>query len=360
MSLISQFFPSGESSGSSGGSGYIEAKILVVGGGGAGHCQAYCFKPCPNIPTSGLYCYKMVAGSPGGVIYVDTTLQPGATCPIQVGSGSPGTTTNFCQWNQSGPYPIPPCFSFCFQNGGPGGSSYFGGTTGFCAGGGVGDWAPNPGPAGCPTAGSFCTSVGDTSVFPGGAKDFNEFVSGFEVSKQCYVRMLHVCGATAPSRSIACDNNVIDQNFDIVSTLSSSPPTANNPSPSVGFSVHGFYHELLGPGNGQVVGGGTYGQASCKQGPGAPFPCVPIMPVAIRCPTYTDAIKNWTGAGDGSGVGGELSAATSACPGSVIIEYPNDYAATPAPNRPGSTDCSPNTPGFYTYYYLTPGSITLP
>ena len=57
---------------------------------------------------------------------------------------------------------------------------------------------------------------------------------------------------------------------------------------------------------------------------------------------------------------GGLLPCIGGCPGSVIIQYPNDYAATPAPNRPGSTDCSPNTPGFYTYYYLTPGSITLP
>lgn len=46
--------------------------------------------------------------------------------------------------------------------------------------------------------------------------------------------------------------------------------------------------------------------------------------------------------------------------GSVTVRYPASWGATPAPQRSGSVDCSPNTPGYYTYRWTSPGSITLP
>jgi len=46
--------------------------------------------------------------------------------------------------------------------------------------------------------------------------------------------------------------------------------------------------------------------------------------------------------------------------GSVTLRYPASFGATPAPQRSGSVDCSPNTSGYYTYRWTSPGSITLP
>lgn len=46
--------------------------------------------------------------------------------------------------------------------------------------------------------------------------------------------------------------------------------------------------------------------------------------------------------------------------GSVTVRYASSWGAVPAPNRPGSVDCSPDTPGYYTYRWTSPGSITLP
>lgn len=44
--------------------------------------------------------------------------------------------------------------------------------------------------------------------------------------------------------------------------------------------------------------------------------------------------------------------------GTVIVRYPTQFAA--APSSPGATDCSPQTPGYYTYRFNSSGSITLP
>ena len=50
---------------------------------------------------------------------------------------------------------------------------------------------------------------------------------------------------------------------------------------------------------------------------------------------------------------------TDGCPGSVIVQYPDDYSAA-STSSPSVVDCSPNTPGFRTYKFLCPGSITFP
>jgi hypothetical protein len=45
--------------------------------------------------------------------------------------------------------------------------------------------------------------------------------------------------------------------------------------------------------------------------------------------------------------------------GSVVVKYPNDYSAATV-SSPNYCDCSPLTPGYRTYRFLCPGSITLP
>ena len=67
------------------------------------------------------------------------------------------------------------------------------------------------------------------------------------------------------------------------------------------------------------------------------------------CPTTATTCQCWFA---GSGYSGSS--------GSVTIRYPSSWGATPAPSRSGSVDCSPQTPGYYTYRWTSPGSITLP
>lgn len=71
----------------------------------------------------------------------------------------------------------------------------------------------------------------------------------------------------------------------------------------------------------------------------------------------------------GSGAGGNTAWACSCvwptgpysdgCPGSVIVQYPDEYAAATT-SSPSVVDCSPNTPGSRTYKFLCPGTITFP
>jgi len=349
MSTLTQFFGGG----GGGGGGYIEAKVLVVGGGGGGYCRRNCSCAPPTQPNLNANQLCFSYGSAGGVAFVDGILKPGDTCPIQVGAGTT-TTVISCTWCS------PTCGSFFyFHDGGPGGSSYFGGTGGICAGGGILNWTPSPTHP-CPNAGSLATGTGAKSLGPGGTKNIDKFQSGFESAGNRSMRISTCVGGpdsqtyfTSPSIS-TCDN-VVDSGFETVNT--NSYPGPGTKCPSAYSQYYGLYHELLGPGNSQIVGAGKFGFYTCKCTPA--FNCINSYCAPILCPTTTDAVKNFGGFGNGTGSGGLLPC-IGGCPGSVIVQYPNDYDAVPAPNRPGSVDCSPNTPGFYTYYYLTPGSITLP
>jgi len=355
MSVISQFFPSGESSGGggAGSSGYMDAKVLVVGGGGGGYCNFVCKASPPSCPLQCCSCLCVNYGSAGGVIYIDGVLKPGETCPIQVGTGSTSTNLIICSW--CGPCAC--CFRYRFQDGGPGQASYFGGTSGLCAAGGCSTYVLCP-TCTCPNAGSFYSCTGERNVQASGRKNFDKFESGFQTGVHTKLSIGNCIvgsggAAYTQSTSISANSVVTDSNFTPIPTTAI---TGMPGCPSVFSRHHGFYHELLGPENGQVVGGAKFGVQTCSQGlSGLCSYCCEVL-----CPTYTDAIKNFGGLGNGTGSGGEINASVGGCPGSVIIQYPNTYDAVPAANRPGSTDCSPNTPGFYTYYYLTPGSITLP
>lgn len=83
----------------------------------------------------------------------------------------------------------------------------------------------------------------------------------------------------------------------------------------------------------------------CGSGGGAPSACK--APATSGCPSSCA----YCIAGEYIYSGG--------CPGSVIIQYPDEYAAATV-SSPNVCDCSPNTPGFRTYAFYEPGSIILP
>lgn len=55
-----------------------------------------------------------------------------------------------------------------------------------------------------------------------------------------------------------------------------------------------------------------------------------------------------------------VTSGTAGNAGVIIIRYPDAYASVAAPARPGSTDLSPQTPGYRTYKFENSGSIILP
>ena len=64
-----------------------------------------------------------------------------------------------------------------------------------------------------------------------------------------------------------------------------------------------------------------------------------------------------TGNGGNSSFDGVTVGSTGSS-GFAIVSYPTG-AAPAATSTPGAVDCSPNTPGFYTYVYTSTGSFTL-
>ena len=81
------------------------------------------------------------------------------------------------------------------------------------------------------------------------------------------------------------------------------------------------------------------GTMFCGSGGGAPDYCVSPAPNTSTAGTYCYA--------------------NGGCPGSVIVQYPTEYDAA-VTSGPSVVDCSSNTPGYRTYMFLCPGSITLP
>ena len=150
----------------------------------------------------------------------------------------------------------------------------------------------------------------------------------------------------------------------------------------------GLRSSILGTCSVYGIGGG--GGGGHYRGPTIPAPCVPGIPInqmrgcggpspsggcggqggasICSCPNCAgcNATSN-TGGGGGGGGGGLCyvnCCLDNVCPGGsggsglVVVQYPTAYPAAPA--SPGATDCSPSTPGFYTYAFAGPGAITLP
>lgn len=68
---------------------------------------------------------------------------------------------------------------------------------------------------------------------------------------------------------------------------------------------------------------------------------------------------NSIGTGSGHGAYYCDSGIVAAAPGTVVIQYPDDFDAATT-SSPNVCDCSPATPGFKTYRFLCPGSIIFP
>lgn len=141
-----------------------------------------------------------------------------------------------------------------------------------------------------------------------------------------------------------------------VPSTSISEPSISNTS----LSNHGYQSEItggIGIYGGAGTGSGTY---SCTA---SQYNCPGVLTIAtITYPTLTPStypIHQCIGYGSG---GPALSTPEGGGPaggGTVIVQYPTAYAAATT-SSPCVLNCSPNTPGCYTYKFICPGSITFP
>lgn len=304
MTTLNQFFPAAGGGGSGAPSDrLIPAEIVVVGGGTVGYTGSSCGCRCPiaPVPCGPTYnCSYSVAGNGGATIHAQNyLLKPGQVCPVQVGSASTIVTT--CAFSVG---VTPGFYGSCTRITGstaPRGPSYFGGVDGLCADGACTEAIATPSPY-QPNSGTICASRGSANV-----SDVNSYDTFIVV------------------------NSVITRNIlgpqMCVFGRGGSGGTSNTPAGACGgICVFGSEQICL------LYGAQNSGKGS-STGSNLP-PAHPGFPDAnyVTCGANQD--------------------------GTVIVKYPTDFPA--APSFPGACDCSPQTPGFYTYRFVSPGSITLP
>lgn len=278
-------------------SGFIIAEVFIAAGGGGGGG----FLPGTAQEGSG-------SGGGGGVFYGYLPLAPGSTNPITVGGGGAGGLA----------FPSP-------TNAGTKGSnsSITSSTTTLNVvggGGGGGTNAPG-GPGGSGGGGAYSTGL--VIAVPGG---YSVYAGPHGTGVAPYT--------TTPGSTPGVIINAFGRFFGNPGTGGSGSPL--NISGYSGGALgagpgSGFYTDITGTltsyGSGQLLsvagtsGGSNTGDGGVRGAPPSP-----------------------TGGSGGSGI--------------VVIKYPTQFAA--ATSFPGATDISPSTPGFRTYKFTSPGSITLP
>lgn len=331
MSVLSQFFSGGGTAPAEGG---IPAEILIVNGGSG----AWCTCSCSSYPFSPGYYISFNQGMGGYTADIHKCVLSGATCPITVGAGGASQCRDTV--NSISPYC---CVRCCI--GGSGCASKFG-----CIGGTDRAQGTTPADArinvpygidklslfGCP----WNTQIGPTEIV------CNPCLDGATTTVVYFPRY-----GAAPTTSIC-------------SSFTNSPFYAGlcltfgafNQCPLACLEVPG----ADSTGNrGQVskITGTVqeYGASKTlngfQNGLGPLGCCVPV------CKTRPHP----TSLGEGSGHGAWRCEGVimDACPGTVIIQYPTDYDASSV-SSPNVCDCSPQTPGYRTYRFLCPGSITFP
>ncbi len=304
----------------------IDIELLVVAGGGGGnYTVGTLYSPSPtvrfiDIPRLG------AGGGGGGVFYGVIPIDPGSTCPVVVGGGGAGTSG---LWPGTG--------SVIFNTASNGSPSIFSAPTiryeSF--GGGAGGGLLGPGNPGF-------TILNGVSGGSGGGSP----------------------GASAPGIP------------SVGYTLHAYGPYTNQSQIPFGggayYGNNGYEGSPgpLGPGNGSGGYGGssalvtTIAGITTMYGVGGVGGISPTNPAAPERRGYVPAPAQQNTGHGGNGIGPlgatplPAAVAPSGAPGVVIVRYPTSLSAAPA--FPGATDISPSTPGYRTYRFTSPGSITLP
>lgn len=366
MSLLSQFF-----GGSAGISTQIESKILIVDGG-------------KGYTTTGTW---NTAGSGGSVYELNVYLTPGAVCPITVGYGGTSLARTVCMFCTS------PYGAFCpagsFTAGNYGELSAFSNLVGSCRGPACGctPVAPAPcSPCSPPATWRCYAPVANATAFysqiPLNDRE-KQSVPGCTFDLQPKTGLLEeysTCGPPGPAGPAAGCNLYkfgCGGFYDTFSSLGAYGAFKNavtnsticftNPStcsgPNCFIMDAGTVQSNFAQGVGYVsdITGCVcvYGAGGIQNYCATPTPytagsCGPAV-IMCRCDvTYTGS-----GAGAPSAPGSPTVPTRHGCPGIVVVQYPTNYAAATT-SSPTVCDCSPLTPGYRTYKFYCPGSITLP
>lgn len=339
MTTLSQFFPSGSTSGGGGtniGGGTIPVEILgVSGGGGSGSGVGF---PSPyNTQGSG------GEGGYGAFFHANNYyLNPGTTYPITVGSGGNGGTA-------SGPY------NSTGTSGTPGGYTSF--NNPLCpirieggGGGGLHSGPYDSGPHSCCRRGyPGGTGGGGGQSCSGGcglyfSKDTFLYTSVALLSSTCGCFGMMSYNGGIP---VACP-------WGCMSGYNGAPGRFINPPGAPCQRIGG-------------CGGRNGNSTTCY------YQQNPTGSTVIQvggCNNNLHISNSITGGivgyGTEHGVGGPLGSCGACSPGCsgtsgvLIIKWPSSVGAAPPTGFPGATNISPQTPGYYTYCFTSSGSITLP
>ena len=362
MSVISQFFPSGDSGGGGGGSsniggGTVPVEILGIsggGGGGAGHWRSPYPSPGPHCNLAG------GMGGMGAFFYANNYyLTPGITYPICVGSGGSGgigclptgTTTRgsnggFTSFNN-------PVCQLQVEGGG---------------GGGAGTAPSNAPGLYCGVSGG--TGGGGAATAGGSGLYFNQVTETRSLSNNTF-RCVTIPGPGVPG---VCT----DLQYTINSTKGEPqltpwgirggfPGSAGYTTPCVSNPFNSI--NTAGCGGG-MMSNQTYYCNYCIN----PSPAYIYSSTAgSYCSTtgyqsdITGSIVGYGNTIGSMGSGGSVNNVGCYCPGSaggagaLIIKWPSGVlGAAPPTGFPGGTNISPQTPGYNAYCFTSSGSITLP
>ena len=431
MSTLTQFFGSGGGGGSSSG---MPVRVQIQEGGGGASCFCHYWT---NVPNNSTYCMGgLISGRGGNHADLNLSIDPGAVCPITVGSGGASYSCPF-----TNAFTSPPCDPqgarplncrancLCGKRGPLGGVSAFGSGScclGFAPGGTYlarGATCPIPPGTSTPTSTSptcfySCATITIADV---------EYIPYFDTSN---LGPNPITNQNIPCKSISGALTTYGQNEGQRIWDSPQPKIMSTHFPAGTLDCNEYYHFACGCG---ICYGGNYMRAygggadqpaqitrwfgECAiTFPGMPCACTQTPSDRVSCcnnnqyqetrtccggvvSTITGAVcaygvggsirEGWprcinnTEMSDvlhccddhsrfrfpGSGAGGNTvwsctcqfptGPYSDGCPGSVIIQYPDEYAAATT-SSPSVVDCSPNTPGSRTYKFLCPGSITFP
>jgi len=381
MSVISQFFPSGDGSGGGGSSTKMDLEVLILsGGGGAAITSPSLTGPCRHSGVGG-----------GGAVFVGSVpVSPGCTVPVVVGGGGAGVSTpQPCSTNTSGARGgcssiTTPEGTLCVAGGGAGGHA------GLC---GIGFVNPACNPLANQVYHGGTGGTGGSNIIP------------------CCCIMFSLTGVTGGADSCVTEGGkpfystgqyTTDNTY--CQVCPTVPGCASYRYASNNFCGPGQMNHKYGTFMGGAATGGARLEYSCptccdlqinsRASGGAGGHAITTRGITLCCTCITRAGKGYCsditgtleeygrgvvniptgcspcfpvyGSGDAnSGRGGTVLMCAGGCicsgsggSGVVVIRYPDQFPAAPA--SPGATDCSPATPGYYTYRFNSTGSITLP
>lgn len=419
MSTLSQFFGSG-GGGSSTMSVRVQ---LQEGGGGAtcvSHCYKFCE---PYAAPSTTYCSCiLIAGKGGGHADLNLAIEPGSTCPVTVGYGATSYRCPFSN-TFLGTGPLAPCPSTyqcagCIvgKKGDFGGASAFG--SGSCCLGFVPDGCATFCSQLCtlPPGSAYLTicdvqyvpkfdttnlgdnkqtiqNIGECSLQGGKLIDYDNAegqraytspetanliairIPQGSVDKRMWYCLInpettHICcclaysgGADRPAQAGrwfgACAITEIGCPCTGQIYCDCTNGSKNNMFQRSNYTCGGVVSTITGTVCAYGVGG-----HSRYHWPSGTYPGGTLFDNVEHCQDDHSRFRF-----PGSGAGGNTVWSPNAsfptgpysdgCPGSVIIQYPDEFAAATV-SSPSVVDCSPNTPGSRTYKFLCPGSITFP